>query len=383
MTLPFTLEELRELLPKETDDLCELLVKAGQFDAAMVKIYEFLFTEGGGLTTEFQDLLCTACTTTTTTVTTTSTTTPTTTTTTTSAEVWAERNYLNSWRDIDGSLNGAVMVAVTYGGAIFYSADTGATWTAATLDGTPLYFQRVAMSASGVKGVAASSEGTVGESHLWYTGDSGANWTNVGPVTLGFTDVACSSDGTIMYAASGIYLYKSTDSGATWALKYTMPFSVSAYFCLACSSDGSIVYVGPNDSVIVNRLLTSTDGGTSFAYSASSPVGTYYRAASSESGQYVAAVIKVSGTSELRLYISSNFGVDFTQSLVGSFSDVDISGDGTALIAAASGALIQVSTDSGATWTPQATARSWFGVFVSGDGSRRAAVVNNGKIYTN
>ncbi|MBP8295369.1 MAG: hypothetical protein KAX84_04625 [Burkholderiales bacterium] len=58
------------------------------------------------------------------------------------------------------------------------------------------------------------------------------------------------------------------------------------------------------------------------------------------------------------------------------------SADGTKLAALVDGGKIYTSTDSGVTWTPRESARSWRAIASSADGTKLAAVVGGGQIYT-
>ncbi|MDO8507181.1 MAG: DUF2341 domain-containing protein [bacterium] len=58
------------------------------------------------------------------------------------------------------------------------------------------------------------------------------------------------------------------------------------------------------------------------------------------------------------------------------------SSDGTKLAAVVNGGQIYTSTDSGATWTPRDSSRAWWNITSSSDGTKLAATVNNGQIYT-
>ena len=58
------------------------------------------------------------------------------------------------------------------------------------------------------------------------------------------------------------------------------------------------------------------------------------------------------------------------------------SSDGTKLVAGDHGALIYISTDSGAAWTAHGEVRSWVSVALSSDGSKLVAVTGEGgQIY--
>ena len=64
------------------------------------------------------------------------------------------------------------------------------------------------------------------------------------------------------------------------------------------------------------------------------------------------------------------------------WASIASSSDGTKLAAVVSGGQIYSSTDSGVTWTAQESSRSWLSIASSSDGTKLAAVVDGGQIFT-
>jgi photosystem II stability/assembly factor-like uncharacterized protein len=66
------------------------------------------------------------------------------------------------------------------------------------------------------------------------------------------------------------------------------------------------------------------------------------------------------------------------------WKSITSSADGTKLAAVVSGGYIYTSTDSGATWTEQQTTGeySWSSITSSSDGTKLAATVSGGYVYT-
>ena len=58
------------------------------------------------------------------------------------------------------------------------------------------------------------------------------------------------------------------------------------------------------------------------------------------------------------------------------------SSDGTKLVAVVYGGQIYTSADSGVSWTPRESARNWCSVASSSDGTKLAAAVTYDQIYT-
>jgi hypothetical protein len=143
------------------------------------------------------------------------------------------------------------------GGVVYVSHDSGATWTAADV---PVgLWGAVASSADGR--VLLATERTHGA--VYISNDSGATW-GLTDMTNGWGQVACSADGTKLFAAGGP-IYASVDSGATWA-----PTGAPAlgWGPLACSADGNTVLAGEGANVWV-----STNSGAAFwlAYTLAPP----------------------------------------------------------------------------------------------------------------
>jgi hypothetical protein len=172
----------------------------------------------------------------------------------------------NAWSCVASSADGTKLVAVTdpytndyWGtslgdGAIYYSADSGATWTRTSAPSNT--WVSVASSANGTKLVAAARDGYPGL--IYKSSDSGATWEPTGAPTNWWVSVACSADGTILFAAAsadglgcppwdGDTLKISTNSGVSWASAGLPGWSSSA---VASSADGtSLVAVGYNGHI--------------------------------------------------------------------------------------------------------------------------------------
>ena len=58
------------------------------------------------------------------------------------------------------------------------------------------------------------------------------------------------------------------------------------------------------------------------------------------------------------------------------------SSDGTKLVATVAGGQIYTSADSGVTWTAGGASRNWYAAASSSDGTKLAAVAYGGQIYT-
>ena len=241
----------------------------------------------------------------------------------TAGALWTARTSSNQiWNTIASSADGSKLVAAVYGGQIYTSTDSGASWTARE---SHRAWISVASSADGNKLVAVANLG-----QIYTSTDGGVSWTARDSVRNWFS-VASSADGTKLVAAVyGGQIHTSTDSGASW----TAQGSNRQWQSVTSSADGSQLAA----AVYGGQIYTSTDSGASWT-----------TRASNRSWQSVAS-----------------------------------SADGSKLVAAVWGGQIHTSTDGGASWTARESERWWVSVTSSADGSKLAAAVGNsgGRIYT-
>lgn len=193
--------------------------------------------------------------------------------------------------------------------------------------------------------------------------------------------VACSADGVKIFdtpTAGNIYFTEYFLAGQNWN---SSPNMSGAYYSIACSANGTIVYAEKN---ISGSIYKSTDGGLTFpttvgtangtAISCPADGSTFYQnnIACSGNGAYRA---QVSGG---KVQISVNNGAfSNTANPLSSVTCVGCSSDCTKLIAAAGG-LLYASSDQGNNWTAlSSVAQSWTSAWMSPDGSKFAACINN------
>lgn len=135
-----------------------------------------------------------------------------------------------------------------------------------------------------IRGMAASSDGSklyvaivgiVGYG-IMFSSNYGVSWQtrnpNDGNGPWSFTSVACSSDGTIVYAANlGNGLYKSTDSGQTWnyivngqalpGIESNFGYTTYNVYQIACDATGNKLIMTTNLAKVIYR---SIDGGATW-----------------------------------------------------------------------------------------------------------------------
>ncbi|MCA9344327.1 hypothetical protein KC946_00660 [Candidatus Saccharibacteria bacterium] len=288
------------------------------------------------------------------------------------------RNYAPIAASPDGK---KIVAAVGYGAAgyIYTSTDFGATWTERTGAGSHVW-NYVATSSDGNKLVAVVGPNEGG--YIYTSTDSGATWTErTSAGSRAWTSVASSSDGTKLVATvlSG-YIYTSTDSGATWTERTSA--GSRAWYVITSSSDGNKLAV----NVHGGYLYTSTDSGATWTEQTAAGSRTWFGIDSNDNGTKIVATV-LGGN----IYTSTDSGATWNEKAsagVG-WGMPSLSADGSKIAVAKTFApfgndYIYTSTDSGNTWIEQTSAgsRGWGSIVLSDDGSRLAAVVYGGYIYT-
>ena len=248
---------------------------------------------------------------------------------------------ITNWLHVASSADGSKLVAVGY--QIYYSTDSGATWTPAS--GLPYpyeFWSSVASSADGTKSVVGQLGGTISQPQAIYLStDSGATWH---PAGANGSAVASSADGSrllaLEYDKSPAFIGSSTNAGGTWQSNNVA--AAQYWWAVASAADGvklaAVAGLGELSIYSTGSVYTSTDSGATWRSNN-------------------APVIK--------------------------WSSIASSADGTRLVAAAHGGGIYHSMDSGTTWvTNNAPVTNWISVASSADGARLVALVYGGGIYT-
>ena len=349
---------------------------------------------------------------------------------TNSGDSWTPRDSNRNWYGLASSSDGTKLVAVVNGGQIYTSTDSGVLWTARSPALAPWEvshnrnWSSVASSSNGTKLVAVASYG-----RIYTSEDSGVSWSAdmwSGNGTLrNWAGVASSSDGTKLVAVvNGSdtggqgYIFTSINSGHSWAVKDAIRYWIN----VASSSDGTKLVA----TVFGGQLYTSTNSGDSWTPRDSNR--NWGAVASSSDGQNL-----VAGSSG-QLYTSNDYGVSWTaRDSDRLWYGLASSSDGTKLFAAAYGGqlytsrpaafaslrsgnglqlasvstsiLVGVSTailgnqrsilrvtststslisysELSVRFRPRDTNRLWSAICTSSDGSKKAALVRGGSLYT-
>jgi photosystem II stability/assembly factor-like uncharacterized protein len=315
-----------------------------------------------------------------------------------------------NWWAVAASADGLKLVAATNGaigsttanpplgndGRIYTSTDGGASWTARPQAAGSNTWSSVASSADGTK-LAAVGPG----SQIWTSGDSGVTWV-ASEISRFWTSITMSADGSRMAAVveegpngnSGvgrIYLFTPTGSSfgvGTWAPVAGAAPGARNWRSITMSDDGSrIAAVAHTDGgTPFEQVHYSTNFGATWAQSTGT-TGTFanaYRIRSSADGTQLVMAEGYPATAEGRLWTSTDSGANWTRrnaASTTSYTSVDISADGSKMLAVQDGGQIYASIDSGVTWTARETNRVWRSVAMSTDGNRSVALVNGGVSY--
>jgi len=235
-------------------------------------------------------------------------------------------------------------------------------------------------------------------SNVYTSADSGVSWTKLEPLAFRhdpWTSIASSADGTKLAAASnGGRIYISDNSGKTW----TGRESDRGWTSIASSADGNTLVASQSGGILSGNIFRSTNSGATWAKGPSMDAPMQSITLSSD-GKKLAAVADGVGDhyqSKIFTYADvinnpasreerlSGTIVESSKEKPKQWASIASSGDGTKLAAVIDNGTIYTSTDSGATWTERTkgTNRQWRFITSSSDGTRLAAVAHDDHIYT-
>ena len=341
--------------------ICDALQEAAQFDSAFVQFYNWMFNQDGSPGPGFQAMIC------------------------------------NILQNCGTTLAGGTTTPPVL-----------QTWTAV---GSALAWSAVCLSADGTKGAACVNSGGI------YISTDGAlqTWTLVsGTSTHAWTDICCSNDFTSIYASNGTDVFLSTNSGGS----FSSVTSGEAYTCVTCSANGQIAYAGYSGGYqfTINQggafstvavagyaitemsmsgdgetviywasgkapvaLAGSLVGGTLGVTSGTPTTGCIASPAVGHGGTFYLA----SGGVPVLIFVNNGLNtVSYSGTPNYTWAAVACSSDGTSVVVAVGPAnQIQLSQDTGSTFTAVATIQNWVDVALSASGQVGLAAVNGGQLY--
>lgn len=249
---------------------------------------------------------------------------------------------------------------------VFTSSGFGQTWTQT---GAPLTnWSAVACSADG-SNVFASADG------IYVSTNNGASWTRTGAESAKWVSVACAGDGSKVVAATEWALYASTNRGASWTQGLA---SVPLFWRVACSGDGTKMMAASQTLMHGGGAIrTSADSGATWDYAYGE--GYWIAVACSADGMRLVSVANNPLMGLIPLVLSADFGATWTSGPADFWqSSLACSADGRHVFAGTSDS-IHISSDYGSNWVrlPNMGIGS---LACSADGSRVIGV--HGAIYT-
>jgi hypothetical protein len=319
---------------------------------------------------------------------------------------WQEKTSAGqrNWQSVASSDDGSKIVAVVNDGYIYTSTDSGATWTEQTTPGQRYWFS-VSSSFDGTKLAAIAVGG-----YIYTSTDSGVTWTEQTLAgSRNWQSISSSADGTKLAAvvANG-YIYTSTDSGVAWTEQVAS--GQRDWRSVASSADGIRLVSVVNDGYIYTYGLilapTITTNPTNIISTSSITFNHYINTEhtvygieycnsgiSISSCTYNNTIATSSGTSTNFVFGNYTIQVDnlihnnyyhvrtFAENSAGrtysneeilllnyqpfiqennsgnkNWQSISSSADGTRLAAVVYGGYIYTSTDSGVTWTQRTSA---------------------------
>lgn len=272
------------------------------------------------------------------------------------------------------SADGAIVYICAGNDYIYKSVDGGLSFEPLTSIAKAIW-NEVATSADGNYVAVTTIDNPPTQSGtLFVSNDGGATWT-VKITSKRWVSVGVSNSGQKMIACaqSGDYVYISTDYGVTW--NQNSALGSNNWTVAKVSGDGSL-YVACFSSAV----RTSTDGINWNSYSV--PVGGVITTlALSLTGQY--QIISISlGISSNSVYISTNFGQNWSLKTAGTIIGISSSGQYMTYFLS-NNINIRVSSDYGTTFTALTSlgALNWSFVSMSADGTNQLIGVPNVGLY--
>lgn len=189
------------------------------------------------------------------------------------------------WRRVSTDSNGQYLVAsnieVTFTGYIYTSSNYGTSWT-----------QRTAAGNRNWSGLAVNSSGSIMYAcvfggAIWRSTNSGASWSVINNANINWIDIATDSTGTkVVAVVKGGGIYTSINSGVTWSNSNDAP--IANWECVASDSTGTNLIAGSNGSIYI-----SNNSGVNWIQQTSSPTNVIWISVTTNSDgtEYSAAVL--------------------------------------------------------------------------------------------
>ncbi|MEO8836046.1 MAG: hypothetical protein ABI364_04850 [Caldimonas sp.] len=274
----------------------------------------------------------------------------------------------SNWGPVASDAAGTNVFAAS-SSSIVVSHDGGATWVTSLAIADN--WRGLAVTPDGQIVYAVSFTGVVEKST-----DGGSSWVSLGSSPGGQIErVATSANGQVVLLAgdgAGGNVSLSTDGGATFTPVAGQPGS-GRWVSASVSNDGVHLIATQNATIGFNQTFASNDGGTTWALVAV-PTGVQQSAFSGDGKTLVGLTHQGTDNS---VYISKDLGVTWIKSLAipgggGNLLRLSVSKDGRVIALGLFSGPAWVSYNGGIDWVSNNSGpgTSWYGVSVSGDGSK-------------
>ncbi|MFA5376078.1 MAG: sialidase family protein [Dehalococcoidia bacterium] len=278
---------------------------------------------------------------------------------------WEEKSTQTGIGSKQLSFGGDNVAFVPGGEAIYTSSDFGTTWDNDYVANA--YLTSVSVSEDGTKMVMGGYENNMDTGSYLYMGPVNAqgpfNRFMVNSEQELVQGSCISADGAVAYAGVGNYMnymsalgvYKTTDSGVNWSIvRSSLADNIfSNSLNVACDADGSVViYSDWESSTPYGRIFKSADSGSTWAEL--QPLGDTdhnWKAIGCNSDGSVIVACENNGY----VYISINGGTDWTtlKSQTATWTNVRVSDDGQKILLGIFAGTVYKTENQGSTWTTE------------------------------
>ena len=259
---------------------------------------------------------------------------------------------------------------------INYRTISGSTITASTIMGSTLSISTLIGSTMNISTLTGS---TITGNQIYFSTLIGSTITSL---TNNVTSIVY-GDGSTQISSSPAM--DDTTFGTNWSQNAA---PLGTWRCIAGSSTGQYqiagllgqgIFLTRNYGQTWTQLTNTTVNGTTGTYpSGTTSASAWFDAAVSSSGKYM--TIMTTGTGNL--YVSSNYGITWviapSAATAANYQCASMSATGLYQLATISGGQLQLSINSGATWSAVATSKIWMGCGMSATGQYMTAVASTG-----
>ncbi len=292
------------------------------------------------------------------------------------------------WQTSGISADGQTILVGTYEGRLYLTTDGGMNWAETQPAGdTDILWNCVTVSGDGLTMLAGIEGG-----RLYLSADGGNNWSEKQPAGDNdqlWISLAVSFDGTtILISCDGNNsMYLSTDQGLSWKTTgYDTPDPVP-YTWVSMSSNGNYMLATNQNEYI---FISGNGGETWVSVDVALDWWEWVSASMSADGSTMIAATLNDNQSNGRVFISTDYGVNWTETQPYGDNDLDwlrvaISGDGSVMLAGMDDGALFISTDKGGNWSETKpdghNYDEWRTISVASNGIDLLAGIYDGRLY--